>query len=500
MLDSPLIEVAIGLSFVFLLVSLLVSSVCEMLSGFFRWRAQYLWAGLETLLQSPDARARLYGHPLVKGLAPMKVMTLPIAGRLAHLRYRIGLRFGDGPSYIPSRTFALALIDVIREPHAVAGALEARLNGLIELGASNPTALAQALTQLVQQAEQDPSLAAGAVRLRDLQARLFQAVDPSVLGALTWQVENVLASVPTSGQGSLGPVTEWLAQAARAHHYIELRAALADAITAMPVTQPAARECRTTLDGVLARFTLGSPAEITRELQQFVDSSKQVHHALANAGDQFKGLAGSLAPLLDDAAGDVERFRENVEMWFNDGMDRVSGAYKRHTMAWQAVIGLLLAVLMNVDAVQITRTLWHDSAVRQVIVAQAEGVAARDQAPAGGAGEFSALTTQVSSLGLPVGWRGCEAPAAGTAVSAVSESASLGTPLLWCAEGGWNWLGLLPMLLGWCLTAAAVSLGAPFWFDTLKRFISIRSSGKAPEERPTPPKEVPQPRQPGERQ
>ncbi len=34
-------------------------------------------------------------------------------------------------------------------------------------------------------------------------------------------------------------------------------------------------------------------------------------------------------------------------------------------------------------------------------------------------------------------------------------------------------------LFGWLLTIAAVTLGAPFWFDTLSRFINLRGSGPA---------------------
>jgi hypothetical protein len=31
--------------------------------------------------------------------------------------------------------------------------------------------------------------------------------------------------------------------------------------------------------------------------------------------------------------------------------------------------------------------------------------------------------------------------------------------------------------VGWTFTALAVSLGAPFWFDTLNRLMSLRASG-----------------------
>jgi len=56
MLNSPTLDVAIGLAHIFLLLSLLVSAVCEMLAEFFKWRAANLWDGIEQLLQSKEAR------------------------------------------------------------------------------------------------------------------------------------------------------------------------------------------------------------------------------------------------------------------------------------------------------------------------------------------------------------------------------------------------------------------------------------------------------------
>ena len=46
----------------------------------------------------------------------------------------------------------------------------------------------------------------------------------------------------------------------------------------------------------------------------------------------------------------MDRFRENIEIWFNDGMDRVSGWYKRRIMYIQALIAMGLALAMNIDA------------------------------------------------------------------------------------------------------------------------------------------------------
>jgi hypothetical protein len=39
-------------------------------------------------------------------------------------------------------------------------------------------------------------------------------------------------------------------------------------------------------------------------------------------------------------------------------------------------------------------------------------------------------------------------------------------------------IGLAFIFGGWLLTIVALSLGAPFWFDTLSRFSRLRSSGK----------------------
>jgi hypothetical protein len=42
----------------------------------------------------------------------------------------------------------------------------------------------------------------------------------------------------------------------------------------------------------------------------------------------------------------------------------------------------------------------------------------------------------------------------------------------------WWWQLLIRHIAGWLLTIGAISLGAPFWFDTLSRFSRLRSSGK----------------------
>jgi len=80
----------------------------------------------------------------------------------------------------------------------------------------------------------------------------------------------------------------------------------------------------------------------------------------------------------------------------------------------------------------------------------------------------------------------------------IDELNGLGLPVGWpdhSGPKGFSWWLLKAM--GLLLTAGAASLGAPFWFDVLNRFMSVRSTGKAPEEAPKSPKQIPFPAPPG---
>jgi hypothetical protein len=175
---------------------------------------------------------------------------------------------------------------------------------------------------------------------------------------------------------------------------------------------------------------------------------------------------------LDLADGDMAQARANVENWFNSAMDRVSGWYKRWTQLYLFVIGLIAAVWLNVNTITIARYLYRDEGARAAIVRAAEGVA-RDSAVLQEQ-RIDTLVGRLDALGLPIGWRyGLAGLRAG------EDSAMLGfvggppgaepSPLL----------GALPLaILGWLVTALAVSLGAPFWFDLLNKFMVIRSTVK----------------------
>jgi hypothetical protein len=164
-----------------------------------------------------------------------------------------------------------------------------------------------------------------------------------------------------------------------------------------------------------------------------------------------KALQDRLQPLITGTQTDVERLRTHLEAWFDDTMARVSGWYKRKTQIILIVIGIALVPAINASTIKMAERMWKDDTVRAAVVAQAQARATAK--PSGQSLDGAANDVDnVIKVGIPMGWTGDAVPhgAGGIALSAA----------------------------GWILTILAISLGAPFWFDTLSRLSRLRSSGK----------------------
>lgn len=169
-------------------------------------------------------------------------------------------------------------------------------------------------------------------------------------------------------------------------------------------------------------------------------------------------LRKRLEPLVAGPQRDVETLRTNLEAWYDDTMARVSGWYKRKTQIILLVIGAVLVIAVNANTIRIGERLWKDDTVRAAVIAQAQaGANAEAERSLGQAADG---VEKVAAVDIPIGWRGAAAP---------------------------DGLAGLPLAIaGWVLTLAAISLGAPFWFDTLSRLSRLRSSGKPETPLPAP--------------
>jgi hypothetical protein len=313
-MDWPVVEVVIGLSFMFFLISIIASATNEAIAGIFKLRARSLEQGIKNLLTgstSPTAAVdveivkKLYDHALVNGFQRGTDENEP--------KHEHEDAYKGGPSYLSSRSFRNALLDI---------------------------------TELLE-ATADP------------------ADDPTGVKELREVVEAAIDELPSH-------------------------------------------------------------------------------------------LKRTLMTIWRSANKDAAEFREGVERWFDRGMERVSGWYKRRTQVILFVVGFVVAIAINASALTAADRLWKDNGLRKGLVAQAEQ---QLQSTSGADTEQEQIegTTaleKLEKLEFPIGW---------------GESTRPNDP------GGW-----LLAVLGWMITGLAVTLGAPFWFDALGKVSNLRAAGSKP--------------------
>ncbi|MGC4067825.1 MAG: hypothetical protein QM784_24875 [Polyangiaceae bacterium] len=175
-------------------------------------------------------------------------------------------------------------------------------------------------------------------------------------------------------------------------------------------------------------------------------------------------LQGRLAETLCSVMREATSYTGLVlalEQWFESTMERCSGWFRRRTRWSSFSIALILATLINVDTVELANKLYVDGQSRMTLMAQAE----RTFAPGGAASDTyggAKITATPTPSALPLGW----------------ENSRLIRQ--WRLDGASNvsfWLGpVLSKLLGLVMTALAATLGAAFWFDSLRRVLILRTS------------------------
>jgi len=96
---NTIIQVAIGVIFVWVFLAVITSQIQEWVASIFQWRGYMLEESIARMLSDPQLKDKLYNHPLIQGLHSKK-----------------GLSSSDKtrrPSGIPSDKFALVLIEQV---------------------------------------------------------------------------------------------------------------------------------------------------------------------------------------------------------------------------------------------------------------------------------------------------------------------------------------------------------------------------------------------------
>ncbi|RJR38661.1 MAG: hypothetical protein C4567_12330 [Deltaproteobacteria bacterium] len=237
-------------------------------------------------------------------------------------------------------------------------------------------------------------------------------------------------------------------------------------------------ECREPFEGLFKTMPSYIPSRtFATALLDIVSPESKEFSELKTAVDKIENprIKGALLPLINAAQGDLEKARQNIEQWFDDAMDRVSGWFKSQARWWLLLVAFLVCLALNADTIMVGKMIWQDKDLRATVATGAAEYIKQVPKTDKQADEQidKAIKRQLDKLNLPLGWVWPEKPAA-TATPAVS--AVIPDPRT-IPTDGWP---LFFKILGLLLTTWAISLGAPFWTDLLNKFVNLRRNGNVP--------------------
>jgi hypothetical protein len=418
MLGSGIIDIAIGLAFVFGVTAALSSVFTELIARFLGLRGAYLLSGLRELLdgtggQTPGTGGQTALKDAVKNYEAMKDLMQPPA-RAAAARAK--------PAAAPGAAAPAAAAHAAATPAATA-----------------PTATAQ-----------EDTAPAGPATM-------------SATGAL-------LGSPILRSQGMTGEITsrDLTLQSGKAGRLPQMTADTGKwSQWRTRRSLPAYISAESISEAVIDLLVPNSAGDTTMT---------EIQKGIKALPDWMPTFKESLQALANNAGKDIDLFRTSVENWYDDHMARVSGWYKRHVAKITIVIGAILVLLLNINTLTIGRTLYSNSVVRTAVstVAAKTTSCPADESKQTCLADLQVQLAAAAQAGLPIGWGAvadCAAP--DTPCNWLDQRG------IFRRQGGSPWQAVL-VLIGFLITIIALTPGARFWFDLLGRLGSLRSTGPKP--------------------
>lgn len=192
-------------------------------------------------------------------------------------------------------------------------------------------------------------------------------------------------------------------------------------------------------------------------------------------------------------ANNLNQFKRSLDNWYDEVMREVTGWYKRNAKKLLFGIGFALAVFFNANTFSIYNQLALNPETASQIADQAAGFVQNNKSilmdsvilnkleASDTANYQEALIERIDTL------QDISNELIKVQIESLRAPLGLGWDNGW-KKPTWKWgkesgfATLLYNLMGWLVTALAISLGAPFWFDLLKKLVNLRNSGTPPKE------------------
>lgn len=478
MFGSTFVEAGIGLSMIFLLMSLMCSVLCEMYARWSGRRARFLFKAIDGLVSTPGLGKLVNKHPLIQGLNSKDI-----------------LRRRHRPSYVPSLLFAQVVLDLLKEreetlaviaaapaPYTVATAVSAQVpptltgagaeanQGFVVTPLSTPKVAVELSPAEKADAEAEAAEKANAEAALTELSVAIQVFKPA--GAL-------LADVVVAVAGWFDTAMERLSG-----HY--------------------KRSTQTTVFLLAVGLTLGLNVDtlvVGNRLQRDKSLRDAVVASAASFANEHKGL-GALAPpgatVNDPAAATTTADAQNKLLGLEQQLEKLN-----LPIGWPTDAELTIADDKVAAADEALTRAREYARVPAALAASArddlktKGDAVVSSPPNTAAQEKTDRVTAYSAARAVAVSAGADDEKARSGVAEallLSEHLKLDRSELGARmptlqrPSAWNGASFRLFFLhltGWLLTAIAVSLGTRFWFDTLSKLMSIRSGVKPEEKKAT---------------
>lgn len=498
-----ILDIAIGLIFIYLILSLLASEIQELIATLLQWRAKHLRKSIEILLTggedtSQEASVRvivdqLYENPLIKNIN--QEAKEGIEGLFRKVTWFLGEAycsftkskafFGEtrvrgkkrvnrsGPSYIASETFASTLIErlkisqfahelstlnlqIFKEKEIRSRIGRFILDETLQISEDTRSNLQTELQRL------DKSLDNILINFKDEKATLATTIE---------RIEAQLELYIKKSETHLSQPEESSIQQDFIEEVISLKDDIfydkAELIRRLKPGLNQIVDARDTVKKIYeeSKDVIGNEDnEIYKTYQRIAETVKGVIEPLPESLQKSLSALSRRAQIKSDKVEqELNQFKQEIETWFDRSMDRASGVYKRNAKGVALLMGLLVAIFANADTFHIINRLSKDSVLRDTITQSASQLSPE-------ANDLESVKQKVNQaledVSLPIGWN----------PSNLGQQAeeSRGWPVKW-----WPF-PFVRRILGWMLSGLAIAMGAPFWFELLGKVINVRNSGPKP--------------------
>ncbi|NES88077.1 hypothetical protein [Okeania sp. SIO2B9] len=481
-----ILDIAIGLIFIYLIFSLLASEIQSILTIILQWRATHLKKSIEELIAGEPYISKnnskssteiekvqklansLYQNQLIKNLnysgskGPLERgfrRIIQMLGNLSRAVTGINNVFDaekTAPSYIPSDTFAASLIDTLKLQELMQMISEDKLRDFTDNILVNIKKILENLK--IEDSSKQKKIQP---EFEDLHQDLNQNIQDyqNNFANLDLTLNRTLNKLDLYTEKSL----EYLPDVAHQEFISQIN------LVKQVLTNTHERK-------VLVTEMEPSASNLLKFLREVMEMGKAVQADLQSNKGKINQKAIEMIELLPEslqkslyilakqattkisATGNaLYQFQKEIERWFDSGMERATGVYQRNARGVAFLIGITIAIVANIDTLNMIDNLSKDSLMRATINSYSQELINNNSNPS--ELEIGDIQNQVNAaldnLELPIGWGQKQ-----TNNTSVSQSITY-------LEG-------LKKILGWLISGIAISMGGNFWFNLLKKIYSVK--------------------------